>query len=233
MAIFSEDEMNPFADSGDESPYSSDSDIDYNQEDISNRLRIRGRQNTAASSQLSDACAPLRNGARSYDVKSPFVVDDGLCDDDDDNTTPSHSPSAKRNVRLEKQRQYSGISTLGKRAISTRPSLDLETNQTPTIAGAAFTSSATSATEHIAPQGFITPTRPSHSTVLSNMPSNTAQLSMARDIQSALPTLIAGSPTRLTRSAILFRSVSTGIWHQCCIRPSRTISRTVSRPCNA
>ncbi|KAG9066856.1 hypothetical protein KI688_012768 [Linnemannia hyalina] len=198
MAIFeSEDEMNPYADAGDESPYSSDSDIDFDQEDIGSHLCISGHQNNAATSQLSDTSAPLRNGARSYDDKSPFVVDDDLCDD---NTTPVHYPSAKRNDRLEKQRQNSNIFTLGKRAISTRPSLDLETAQTSTFAGAVLSSSPTPTTELVAPQGFSTPIRPSRSAVLPNMPSNTAQLSMARDIQSALPTLIAGSPTRLSRS---------------------------------
>ncbi|KAF9127861.1 hypothetical protein BG015_004470, partial [Linnemannia schmuckeri] len=156
-------------------------------------------QNNAATSQLTSASAPLKDGARSYDAKSPFIVDDGLCDDDD-NIMPSHSPSAKRNDRLGKQRQYSNISTLGKRAISTRPSLDLETAQTSTFAGAAFSSSATPTTALVSPPGFVTPTRSSRAAVLSNMPSSTAQLSMARDIPFALPTLIAGSPTRLSRS---------------------------------
>ncbi|KAF9117659.1 hypothetical protein BGX30_005258, partial [Mortierella sp. GBA39] len=65
--------------------------------------------------------------------------------------------SAKKNDRLEKQRRYSNISTLGKRATSTRPSLDLETAQTSTVASAAFSSSATSTTKLVAPQGFTTP----------------------------------------------------------------------------
>ena len=47
---------------------------------------------------------------------------------------------------------------------------------------------------------FHYPTRPSRLVALSNKPSNTAQSSMVRDIRSALPTLIAGSPTRFSRS---------------------------------
>lgn len=70
MAIFdSEDKVNPYADSGEESPYSSDSDIDLLQEDTN-----------AAMCQLSDVRTPLRNEVRSFGVNSLFVVDDGLFD---------------------------------------------------------------------------------------------------------------------------------------------------------